>query len=88
MQQAEVVPGITSVEPARERRTALVRVTCVAPDVIFTAEHFADIPAKYRRTIANMNGLPCDGGGVPGEWCIKCRCPFSQAEEVQNDLST
>ena len=37
-----------------------------------TAAHHADLAAH--------NGLPCDGGGVPGPWCEHCR--FGHDEET------
>lgn len=51
-------------------------VACIAPQVIFS-ENWADIPAEDREIISRQKGLPCDGGGVPGEWCQKWRARTS-----------
>lgn len=47
-------------------------IECTAPLVIFTEASCEDIPLAYREIIDDQNGLPCDGGGVPGRWCVRC----------------
>lgn len=47
-------------------------IECTAPLVIFTEPNYGDIPEAYRYVIDAQNGLPCDGGGVPGHWCRRC----------------
>lgn len=41
---------------------------CIAPEELFT-ENYADVPDDLKTIVSEQNGLPCDGGGVPGEWC-------------------
>lgn len=41
---------------------------CIAPEELF-AENYADVPDELMVIVGEQNGLPCDGGGVPGEWC-------------------
>ena len=47
-------------------------IECTAPLVVFTEQNYEDIPEAYRYVIDAQNGLPCDGGGVPGNWCRRC----------------
>lgn len=41
----------------------------MADDKLFSAENFDDLPRVWQQIIDTQHGLPCDGGGVPGEWC-------------------
>jgi hypothetical protein len=55
-------------------------VTCGAPDAVL-CEEWEDIPLEDQVRIDVQNGLPCDGGGVPGYWCRRCVYENSRLEE-------
>ena len=44
---------------------------CDAPEVLFG--EWSDVPAELKAQVEKQRGLPCDGGGNPGEWCSDCR---------------
>jgi hypothetical protein len=69
--------------PFRSTITIETRIECYAPDEIFTIENYDDIPADLRAQIEEMHGLACDGGGVPGKWCIAKRCLWHKATEEE-----
>lgn len=56
-------------------------IECNAPLVVFTEPKYEDIPEAYRQVIDAQNGLPCDGGGVPDDWCRRCFCGVIYSEE-------
>ena len=85
--------GVNKVGTVNERRmytTVYRRLICFAPESIFMGEDenghiqaskWEDIPERWQRIIKKMGGLPCDGGGIPGPWCIKGDCLFFQMRE-------
>lgn len=56
---------------SKHRAINFLVVTCKAPDDFFLSE-WEDIPEESRNLIDANNGLPCEGGGVPGTWCYSC----------------
>lgn len=60
----------------------IVILVCGAPKGTFDENEEA-IPEIAKKVIQHQGGLPCDGGGVPGEWCI--RCAFSVWGDGQED---
>jgi hypothetical protein len=44
---------------------------------------YEDIPDPLKDQLDANGGLPCDGGGHPGPWCMECR--FG-AEEDDGEL--
>ena len=38
-----------------------------------------EVPAPLKDELEAHGGLPCDGGGEPGSWCLHCR--FGSDEE-------
>ena len=63
------------------RRTSTWLYHCDAPDEVF-APTWEEIPEQFREMIDEMNGLRCDGGGVPGPWCEPC-C-WAQLEDMED----
>lgn len=55
---------------ARIERT-IEKFNCGAPEVLFG--EWDDVPSDLKEQVDKQNGLPCDGGGVPGEWCSDCQ---------------
>lgn len=47
---------------------------CTCPPVILRTAKYEDIPEDVRKQFEKLcpRGLPCDGGGVMGEWCKRC----------------
>ena len=60
-----------------KRRTVTISYECGGPPELFGPED--DIPQELWDLIPN--GLNCDGGGVPGSWCIGCRWRIPEVEE-------
>lgn len=59
------------------RAVVILEAKCFAPSAMFTAE-WEDIPKKFQ-AVYSENNIPCEGGGVAGEWCAKC--PFGSLDE-------
>lgn len=57
---------------------SLADAACVAPEEVFL-EDYNLIPAALQAAIESTEGLPCDGGGVPGHWCAM-GCPWHKTE--------
>ena len=73
-----------SVELLSEARaTTVVTVTssCFIPEEYLTASE-EEIPQEALNMIMSQNGLPCDGGGVPGSWCERCYWGTSSEEDT------
>jgi len=48
----------------------IVTIRCKAPQEIFLP-NWDDVPPQYKQIIEAQEGLPCDGGGMAGAWCLK-----------------
>jgi hypothetical protein len=57
-------------DAVRARATITYECQCTCPPAMF--RKWEDIPQDVRDMIP-ANGLPCDGGGTPGEWCKDCK---------------
>ena len=56
---------------ARETKTVLITAECLADPGLFLDW---DEMTSEARDEFDVNGpIPCEGGGVPGEWCEQCR---------------
>jgi hypothetical protein len=56
---------------SKPRRQTDVRCQCFADPVLFVG--WEKMPDSARNEF-NQNGpIPCEGGGLPGEWCQGCR---------------
>ena len=61
---------------------------CHAPDDVFVPE-YDDMSPECRAIIEARNGIPCEGGGVPGPWCedsLLSFCPWAKHEELDDDI--
>ena len=63
--------------------TCTYYIRCGAPDTLFVA--WIDVPDEVKAKIPN--GLPCDGGGVPGWWCSGCPWEVAPEIAVEDDYS-
>lgn len=61
------------------RSDTIIKFSCHAPAYYFLATEV--VPKKCWDEIRSNGPLPCSGGGVPGEWCMRCR--FGKFKEVQ-----
>lgn len=61
----------------------IMEIECGAGTTILGGE-WEDVPEADRLIITKQNGLPCDGGGVPGRWCL--RCHYVKVEEETLDV--
>jgi hypothetical protein len=61
-----------------ERRLSLV-LTCIAPEELFG--DVENVPEQLWPIIADMNGLPCEGGGLVTPYCLERQCVFLDVEE-------
>lgn len=34
---------------------------------------WVDVPERLKDELEKNNGLPCEGSGKPGNWCVNCR---------------
>ena len=66
-------------------RTAAREYTCHAQIELFTLE-WSELPAEWRAAIREMRCLPCDGGGVPGNWCSSGSCVWDGGSEEVGEL--
>jgi hypothetical protein len=57
---------------------SLADAACVAPEEVFI-EDYNLIPVAIQAAIESTDGLPCEGGGVPGYWCAM-GCPWYLTE--------
>jgi len=62
-------------------RRVLVTYECNAPECAMY-ENYWDIPEEIRKEIEEMDGLRCDGGFEPGEWCHRCKWGKVTEEEL------
>lgn len=53
------------------RRETEVRCQCFAKPELFLP--WAQTPEEVKREFAINGAIPCEGGGVPGTWCERCR---------------
>lgn len=60
------------------RAYSLTAFICTADDDLFG--EWDDLPDHARQEYEDNGPVPCDGGGVPGEWCTRCR--FGRTETV------
>lgn len=56
---------------ARETTTILITAECFADPVLFL--DWDEMPLGARGEFEVRGPIPCEGGGVPGEWCEQCR---------------
>lgn len=56
---------------AWQSKTYTYTYRCYAPPVLFGP--WEAVPLHLQDDCATHNGLPCDGGGFPGSWCLRCR---------------
>lgn len=62
-------------------REATVRCRCHASHELFLPYERLSDQVKEEFTV---NGpIPCEGGGMPGEWCVHCR--FGEVDELEED---
>ena len=54
-------------------------IFCDAPDELFV-EDPANVPADLMAHVVAQRGLPCDGSGVPGIWCVMRYCKSANEE--------
>ena len=53
------------------RAFAIYVFNCHAPEDYFL--DWEDTPQDVKDEIERNGGIPCEGGGVPDEWCARCR---------------
>jgi len=59
-------------------------VYCEAPDELFV-EDPGMVPQQLMEIVVAQRGLPCDGSGVPGIWCVLRHCHWA-TEDALYDL--
>lgn len=52
------------------RASATIEFTCCAPDEMF--DDWDSVSVQIRELIPS-DGLPCEGSGSVGEWCVNCK---------------
>ena len=62
------------------RATAMWLFHCHADAGYFAA--WEDVPTPLKDELEEHGGLPCEGGGLPGVWCVKCRFGSSEEEDA------
>ena len=53
---------------AMRTRKECITYRCEIPDE-FLSDDWYNLPKEVKTIIDQQGGLPCDGGGVPGQWC-------------------
>lgn len=62
-------------------RATRIECTCFADPVLFL--DWDEVPAEAQNEISVNGPIPCEGGGLPGEWCQDCRFgKLSDPEEL------
>lgn len=64
------------------RAWSIVRFNCHASEDYFL--EWEDIPQEVKDEIERNGGIPCEGGGVPGDWCTRCR--FGSTEPMTTEF--
>lgn len=62
------------------RAIATLEIPCMADPMLF--RRWEDMPPKARKEFEKNGPIPCEGGGVPGEWCLGCRFVGEVSREV------
>lgn len=57
------------VEP---RQTTCWEYRCYADPQMFEDDWETTISPEDKEILDAQQGLPCDGGGLPGSWCTRC----------------
>lgn len=70
-------------------RRECITYQCNIPDR-YLEEDYDLIPIGVRMTIDAQGGLPCDGGGIPGSWCMLTSeghgtCQWFGGRDVEDD---
>ena len=63
------------------RRTTTVRCRCMADPCLFLP--WEALSAAAKKEFHKNGGIPCEGGGLPGEWCAGCR--FGVVDEPEDE---
>ena len=66
-------------KPARAVST--IEFRCHASPALFRKK-WEELSDGAKREYETNGTMPCEGGGVPGEWCLRCR--FHRMIEVEN----
>lgn len=64
------------------RAKAEMEAICYADPILFLS--FDDMPKAAQKEFSKHGSIPCEGGGVPGEWCRGCR--FGGVETVEVEI--
>jgi hypothetical protein len=56
---------------SQPRARAYLTATCFADSQLFLP--YEDLPKAAKREFKVNGSIPCEGGGIPGEWCAGCR---------------
>jgi hypothetical protein len=66
--------AIREKQPFRQKKpraSSAVRCDCHAKPVLFRP--WEKMPEAAKREFKINGPIPCEGGGIPGEWCAGCR---------------
>lgn len=63
------------------RQTAIMIYQCFAKPVLFLP--WDDMPKTAQREFKKNGPIPCEGGGMPGEWCLNCRFGAVEVSEEE-----
>ena len=55
----------------KPRRSTTVQCDCFASPILF--EPWDQMPENARQEFKINGPIPCEGGGLPGQWCEGCR---------------
>lgn len=61
----------TNFTQKKPRREMNVRCQCFAKPILFIG--WDNMPADAKEEFETNGPIPCEGGGLPGEWCAGCR---------------
>ena len=65
------------------RRITVVRCECFADPVLFLP--WDQMPVDVQQEFRVNGSIPCEGGGLPGDWCAGCRFGKVHNPEDAND---
>lgn len=65
------------------RATATIEIHCHAPKAMFVEEWQTFVSRVDKEILRVQNGLPCEGEGGPGLWCINCNYSSDETLDIK-----
>lgn len=80
------MPNRSKYLQAEPRASSMTFAECFAAPELF--QPWEQMTKAARREFSVNGPIPCEGGGVPGEWCARCRFGKVGEPELVNPQET